>query len=97
MNDQVKILLKVNDILFSEQWSAKEQYNITVLPSETASLIKGLKPFTQYQVRVFAQNVIGRSEPSEMIQLITMEETPGGPPIHIKAVAASSKSIKVKT
>ena len=84
-------------ISFIEKWASRPQANISVPPTETVALINGLRPVTTYQVRVFAQNVIGRSEPSEVIQLITMEESPGGPPIHIKAVAASSKSIKVNT
>lgn len=46
-------------------------------------------------MRVFAINALGRSEPSEVISFKSDEEAPGGPPLHIKAIALSSKSIRV--
>ena len=60
-------------------------------------LVQGLRPVTNYQIRTLAVNSLGRSESSEVIILKTIEETPGGPPLHIKAVPLSSKSIKVCT
>lgn len=44
---------------------------------------------------MFAINSLGRSEPSDVISFITAEEAPGGIPLHIKALALSSTSIKV--
>ena len=57
--------------------------------------LRGLKPVTYYTVRVFAINNLGRSEPSEVMKFRTDEEAPGGPPLNIRAVALSSRSIKV--
>ena len=42
--------------------------------SETFTTLKNLKPFTSYHVRVIAENPLGKSEPSEFIQVITQEE-----------------------
>lgn len=54
-----------------------------------------MRPVTYYQVRVFATNAFGRSEPSEAAHFRTDEEAPGGPPLHIKAQATSSKLLKI--
>ena len=78
----------------SDKWSSHFA-NISVLASENAVAIVGLLPITSYQVRMFAFNNLGRSESSDVITIQTAEETPGGPPLHIKAVALSSTSIKV--
>lgn len=50
---------------------------------------------TYYQIRVFAVNSVGKSEASEVAHFRTDEEAPGGPPLHIKAQATSSKSLKI--
>lgn len=65
------------------------------MASENSAVISGLQPVANYHVRMFAVNSLGRSETSETLTVHTAEETPGGPPLHIKAVAQSSTSIKV--
>ncbi|CAG2162134.1 unnamed protein product [Oppiella nova] len=80
--------------LDTDKWTARTP-NVTVSASETSVLVGGLRPVTTYQIRVFAINGLGKSESSQVIVLKTIEETPGGPPLHIKAVPLSSKSIKV--
>ncbi|CAG2102033.1 unnamed protein product [Medioppia subpectinata] len=77
-----------------DKWTTRTP-NVTVSASETSVLVGGLRPVTVYQIRVFAINGLGKSESSQVIVLKTIEETPGGPPLHIKAVPLSSKSIKV--
>jgi len=78
-----------------DKWTSRTP-NVTLSASETSVLVGGLRPVTNYQIRAFAINGLGKSEPSEVIILKTIEETPGGPPLHIKAVPLSSKSIKVR-
>lgn len=78
-----------------DKWTSRTP-NVTISASETSVLIGGLRPVTNYQIRAFAINGLGKSESSEVIILKTIEETPGGPPLHIKAVPLSSKSIKVR-
>ena len=77
-----------------DKWTSRTP-NVTVSASETSVLVGGLRPVTNYQIRAFAINGLGKSESSEVIILKTIEETPGGPPLHIKVVPFSSKSIKV--
>lgn len=80
---------------FTEKWSAHFT-NISVLASESSVSIGGLQPTTAYQVRLFAVNSLGRSEPSDVVSVLTAEETPGGPPLHIKTMPLSSTSVKVR-
>ncbi|KAH9406242.1 hypothetical protein TYRP_013848, partial [Tyrophagus putrescentiae] len=80
--------------LENEKWSAHFT-NISVLASESSVSIGGLQPTTAYQVRLFAVNSLGRSEPSDVVSVLTAEETPGGPPLHIKTMPLSSTSVKV--
>lgn len=69
--------------------------NTTVSGAESSALIRNLKPIHSYELRVIAVNSLGRSEGSEVLKFTTEEEAPGGPPLHIKAIALSSKSIRV--
>lgn len=55
-----------------------------------------LQPFTRYVVRVKAINDIGQSEPSKLAQLITDEETIGGPPLDVGVEATGAHSLKVR-
>ena len=50
---------------------------------------------TTYLARVMASNNLGRSDASEVLKFRSDEEAPGGPPLNIRAVAQSSKSIRV--
>lgn len=70
-------------------------YNITLVASENSVTLNGLEPITTYFVRIIAINDLGQSEPSDLVHVQTDEETPGGPPLHLKAVSLSSTSIKV--
>lgn len=47
---------------------------VIVAGTQTVSTIEGLTPATSYHVRVFAENAIGTSEPSDEAQAITQEE-----------------------
>ena len=79
-----------------EKWSnMRAIINTTVSGADNTAAIRGLKPVHDYHVRVFAINNLGRSEGSEVLKLRSDEESPGGPPLHIRAVAQSSKSIKI--
>nr|XP_027200228.1 Down syndrome cell adhesion molecule-like protein Dscam2 isoform X2 [Dermatophagoides pteronyssinus] len=70
-------------------------YNLTLVASENSVSLNGLQPVTTYQVRIIAINDLGQSEPSDVMFVQTDEETPGGPPLHLKAIALTSTSIKV--
>jgi hypothetical protein len=66
-----------------------------VTGNENYALLKGLKPITQYQVRVYAQNVLGKSESSEQVVFRTDEELPSAAPLNLKAIPISSSQVKL--
>ena len=78
-----------------DKWSSPRVVNTTVTGTESYVQIRGLKPVTYYEVRGFSVNNMGRSEASPIIKLTTDEEAPGGPPLHVKVVALSSRSCRV--
>ncbi|KAI1289730.1 Down syndrome cell adhesion molecule -like protein [Halotydeus destructor] len=82
--------------LQEDKWDSRiEEHKETVSGSVTALHLRNLTPITEYQLRVFAINDIGKSEPSETVTFKTDEEAPGGPPLHVKAMALSSKSLRI--
>ncbi|XP_015789143.1 Down syndrome cell adhesion molecule-like protein Dscam2 isoform X2 [Tetranychus urticae] len=82
--------------LDKEKWTAtKGSWNASASGGVTSYRIEGLHPLTHYQLRMYATNAIGRSEPSSVIHFRTDEEAPGGPPLHIKAIPMSSSSVRV--
>ena len=78
-----------------ENWTGRNTVALNVTGNENQALIKGLKPVTQYQVRVYAQNVLGRSESSEQTLFRTDEELPSGAPLAVKGTPISSSTIKL--
>jgi hypothetical protein len=85
---------KPSDVTDSK-WTSKEVINASVSGSENFAALKGLRPITRYDTRVIAVNNLGKSDPSEPLRFTTDEEAPGGPPLHIKVTALSSKTVKV--
>ena len=82
-------------MLSTSEKLSSHYYNLTLVASENFVTLNGLQPVTTYQVRIIAINDLGQSEPSDVMFVQTDEETPGGPPLHLKAVALTSTSIKV--
>lgn len=78
-----------------ESWNRNTPNLLNVTGNENQATLKGLKPVTQYQVRVYAQNALGKSEPSEQIVFRTDEELPAGAPLTIKGTPISSSIIKL--
>lgn len=76
-----------------DKWSMSS--NTSVTGTESAAQVRGLSPVREYEARVFAVNHLGRSEASDAVKWWSEEEAPGGPPLHIKAVALSSQSMRV--
>lgn len=65
--------------------------------SDTRLTITGLTPVCYYEVRMFAQNALGRSDPtSGTLVFQTGEEVPGGPPTDVIIETTSSTSVKIK-
>ncbi|KAJ1531014.1 hypothetical protein ONE63_005846 [Megalurothrips usitatus] len=62
---------------------------------ETSTLIAGLRPATAYHFRIFAQNQLGTSAPSDVLHAVTDSEVPAGPPLQVSVEAASSTQLRI--
>nr|XP_040568004.1 Down syndrome cell adhesion molecule-like protein Dscam2 isoform X1 [Lepeophtheirus salmonis] len=78
----------------SENWYPEGKQNI--LPgvmSETT--VQGLRPWTVYHLRVFAENQLGKSKEGKVLQFVTNGEKPGGPPRNLRITGLTSTSLEV--
>ncbi|XP_026871258.2 Down syndrome cell adhesion molecule a isoform X2 [Electrophorus electricus] len=66
-----------------------------VSPTLNLATIIELHPSSTYNIRMFAKNHIGDSEPSNELTVTTDEADPEGPPQDVTLEAMSSQSIKV--
>ncbi|XP_054724884.1 cell adhesion molecule DSCAML1-like [Uloborus diversus] len=78
----------------ADRWQQKS-LNISVSGVESSVLVRGLQPVTFYHFRLHAENLLGRSEPSNVVHLRTDQEAPGGPPQKVKAKAIGAHTVKV--
>ena len=66
------------------------------LQNELSAEIQTLAPFSTYDIRMYAENRIGMSNPSTpTIRMKTKEEAPEGPPTSIVAISNSSQSLVI--
>ena len=64
--------------------------------NELSAEIQTLAPFSTYDMRMYAENRIGMSNPSTpTIRIRTKEEAPEGPPTSIVAISNSSQSLVI--
>lgn len=82
-------------IKFSDSWTSCEHYEMTSDLDQRWTQLTSLLPFTSYEMRLLAENGVGRSKPSEPVMVSTKEEVPEGPPTHIYATSNSSQSLYV--
>ncbi|XP_023317526.1 Down syndrome cell adhesion molecule-like protein Dscam2 [Trichogramma pretiosum] len=78
----------------SEVWH-DHTFHTTVPGGQSHAHISGLRPAVTYQFRIFAENELGRSQPSDILDATTEGETPGGPPKNLKVEPSSSTELKV--
>lgn len=69
--------------------------NITVVSSKLKATITKLHPSYVYHVRVIANNSIGYSRPSIVLEVRMDEESPSGPPENVKVKAIGSEKLKI--
>ncbi|XP_073994587.1 Down syndrome cell adhesion molecule 4 isoform X2 [Rhodnius prolixus] len=74
--------------LVSEPWHVTPA-KVVVPGIQTVATVASLNPATSYHLRILAENKLGISEPSEVIQVTTQEEAPSGKPCNIKIEAKS--------
>ncbi|XP_076361672.1 cell adhesion molecule Dscam1-like isoform X3 [Tachypleus tridentatus] len=77
----------------SDDWSHCLQVSVSGL--ETSATIRNLLPVSSYDLRIIAENSLGKSKPSEVLTLVTEEEVPGGPPLDVRVEANGAHSLKV--
>uniref|UniRef100_A0A1B0GF88 Down syndrome cell adhesion molecule-like protein Dscam2 n=1 Tax=Glossina morsitans morsitans TaxID=37546 RepID=A0A1B0GF88_GLOMM len=69
--------------------------HITITGSQTVVNIANLRPAKAYHIRMSAENKLGASDNSEVVQVTTLEEVPSGPPLNVRAEPKSSTEISV--
>ncbi|XP_025832144.1 Down syndrome cell adhesion molecule-like protein Dscam2 isoform X2 [Agrilus planipennis] len=80
--------------LGSDVWPTQPA-KVTIPGTETATTLENLQPAQNYHIRILAENRLGLSEPSQIIQVNTLEEAPSGSPTDIRAEAKSSTELVV--
>ncbi|XP_069681625.1 cell adhesion molecule Dscam1 isoform X3 [Periplaneta americana] len=80
--------------LVSDVWQAQPS-KLTVPGTQTTATVQNLKPASSYHLRIMAENRLGLSDPSEVIQVTTQEEVPSGAPLDVRAEARSSTELFV--
>ncbi|CAG9123879.1 unnamed protein product [Plutella xylostella] len=78
----------------SEPWPTTPQ-KVIVPGSVTSASVQNLQPATSYHLRIIAENRLGQSEPSQLVQVTTTEEVPSGPPLDVRVEAKSSTELIV--
>jgi Down syndrome cell adhesion molecule len=72
-----KFILQFKDS--SEPWHKKN--NEQIIPGDQSNiLLESLKPASNYHFRIFAENHLGTSAPSDILHVRTNDEAPSGAP-----------------
>ncbi|XP_059143240.1 cell adhesion molecule DSCAM-like [Physella acuta] len=69
--------------------------NISVGLNQQVALLTNLLPSFTYHIRVLANNTVGYSEPSDIVEATLEEEAPTGPPDRVTVQAIGSQALKV--
>ncbi|CAG9795734.1 unnamed protein product [Diatraea saccharalis] len=77
-----------------DSWPTTPQ-KVIVPGSVTSASVQNLQPATSYHLRIIAENRLGQSEPSQLVQVTTTEEVPSGPPLDVRVEAKSSTELIV--
>ncbi|CAD6191275.1 unnamed protein product [Caenorhabditis auriculariae] len=91
-NGQPKGYLILYREVGDEDW--REVRTSTLRASEYT--LSDLRPFSLYELDVFAENFFGRSESSEAVQARTFESAPSGSPRNVRAESDSPRSALVR-
>ncbi|XP_055925896.1 cell adhesion molecule Dscam2-like isoform X3 [Argiope bruennichi] len=68
---------------------------LIVSGSDSTAILRALHPVTTYHLRVIAENAIGKSRPSGIINVTTQVEAPSGPPRELTVHPTGDQSLKV--
>ncbi|XP_067203911.1 cell adhesion molecule Dscam2-like isoform X2 [Linepithema humile] len=78
----------------SEVWH-DHTFHTTVPGTRAHGHVSGLRPAVTYQFRMYADNELGRSQASDILEATTEGEKPGGPPRNLKVDPISSTEFNV--
>ncbi|CAL1295071.1 unnamed protein product, partial [Larinioides sclopetarius] len=76
------------------EWNGQTS-QLIVSSAETVATLRGLTPVTTYYVRIIAENSLGKSKPSEVLEVSTEEEAPSGSPTEVHVHSTGAQSMKV--
>ncbi|GBN11941.1 Down syndrome cell adhesion molecule [Araneus ventricosus] len=68
---------------------------LIVSGSESMATLRALSPVTLYFIRIVAENALGHSTSSEVINVTTTEEAPSGSPRDVQVHSTGAQSMKV--
>lgn len=70
--------------------------NQKLLPGDkTTAIISQLKPSSSYHLRLYAENHLGKSAPSDILHVQTDAEIPGGPPLMVTVEPLDAQQLLV--
>ncbi|GFY16535.1 down syndrome cell adhesion molecule-like protein 1 [Trichonephila clavipes] len=81
-------------LLQNIHWNGQTS-QLIVSGAENSATLRALTPITLYFVRVIAENALGQSRPSAVINVTTEEEAPSGSPRDVQVHSTGAQSIKV--
>ena len=66
-------------------------------PEATSMSVEGLRPYTDYKLRLIAENIAGQSDPSDPTRTFqTIQAPPDGPPPEVTVRAVNETAIRVR-
>ncbi|XP_042909125.1 cell adhesion molecule Dscam1 isoform X2 [Parasteatoda tepidariorum] len=77
-----------------KEWNGQTS-QLIVSSAETSATIRGLTPVALYYIRVIAENSLGKSKPSDILEITTDEEAPAGAPMEVHVHSTGAQSMKV--
>ncbi|XP_030381731.1 Down syndrome cell adhesion molecule-like protein Dscam2 isoform X2 [Scaptodrosophila lebanonensis] len=83
-------------IEFKRSRASWDEIDRVIVPGHTTEAqVQKLSPATTYNIRIVAENVIGTSQSSEAVTIITAEEAPSGKPQNIKVEPVNQTTMRV--
>ncbi|XP_076334946.1 cell adhesion molecule Dscam1-like isoform X7 [Tachypleus tridentatus] len=70
-------------------------HQVSLLSSETSTLLRDLQPGNEYTVQILAENDVGRGDPSDPVTFETKEEEPEAPPVDVEVEALDSHTLQI--
>ncbi|CAL1264643.1 unnamed protein product [Larinioides sclopetarius] len=63
--------------------------------ADSVATLRGLTPITMYYIRIIAENSVGKSKPSDVLEAMTKEAAPSASPREVHVHSSGAQSMKV--